>query len=381
VRTDAGGHYRLSGVPVSGTLIVKRAGFRLAQLKIDAAPTRDVTLQPFQVRALYAPSSVFEGAGHLARMLDAIAKTEANAMVIDVKEAGGYLYYATDLSEARTAGAVMTTPLLHLDTLLPMLKARGIYTIARMVSMKDDTLPQKRPQLAVQNRTTGKPWTDFRGNTWLDPNAAGVAEYLAGIAMYIASKGFDEVQLDYVRFYSDGDFSTAKTILLNTQPFRLAAIRRVFRIVSSALAPTKTFFGADVFPISFIADDDQGIGQLPEVIMPYVDYFDPMVYPSHYAPYTFGFASPNDHPYEIINRSLKMMNREAAGLPMRIRPWIQDFTLPGMRVYTATDLRTEMKALSDNGAAGWMIWNAAARFTLSALGPPRAGENAGPTTS
>jgi hypothetical protein len=34
-----------------------------------------------------------------------------------------------------------------------------------------------------------------------------------------------------------------------------------------------------------------------------------------------------------------------------------------------------MQALADNGAAGWMIWNAAAQFTEDALGGPLEGEN------
>jgi len=383
VRTDAQGRYRLGGVPSKGTLVIKLAGYRLGLLPLLGKATQDVAMQPFQARALYAPSSVFEGAGHLDQMLGTIARTEANAMVIDVKEGGGWLYYATDLPEARQAGAIMKAPLLHLDSLLPKLKARGIYTIARMVVMKDDTLPKSRPQLAVQNVSTHKPWTDFKGNIWLDPYEPGVAEYIAKIAVDLANKGFDEVQLDYVRFYSDGNYNTADTNLPNTQSFRLPAIQRLFRVVSNALAPTKAFFGADVFPISFIASDDQGIGQRPEVIMPYVDYFDPMVYPSHYGPYTFGYAVPNEHPYEIINRTLRLMNREAAGLnpALQIRPWIQDFGFGPFRKYTATDIHAEMKALRDNGADGWMIWNAAARFTVGALGPPRAGENAGPMTS
>ena len=45
-----------------------------------------------------------------------------------------------------------------------------------------------------------------------------------------------------------------------------------------------------------------------------------MVYPSHYGPYTFGFAVPNEHPYQIIDESLKIMNKESKGLPMKIRP-------------------------------------------------------------
>jgi hypothetical protein len=275
----------------------------------------------------------------------------------------------------------MKQPLLKLDELLPKLKARGIYTIARVVVMKDNTLGRARPGLAVRNSSTGGPWMDFGGGIWLDPFEPGVAEYIAALAGDLAAKGFDEVQLDYVRFFSDGDYAVADTNLPNTQSFRLPAIRRLFRVVSDALLTKRAFFSADVFPISFIATDDQGIGQRPEVIMPYVDYFSPMVYPSHYGPYTFGFANPNDHPYDVIDKTLKLMNKERVGLRMVIRPWIQDFGFGPFPPYTAAQVLQEMKAAADNGAQGWMIWNASARFTESALGPPRDGEASGPITS
>ena len=379
VRSDRRGRYALPNVPESATLLFKRAGYRLAELATSGQPAADVSLEPFEARALYAPGAVFEGAGRLDALLRLIDRTEANAMVIDVKETGGWLYYTTDLPEAKESGAD-SHPIFDLEELLPALKERGIYTIARMVVMKDNTVGASRPELAVRNAATGQPWKDFGGGIWLDPYNPGVAEYIAAIAGDLADKGFDEVQLDYVRFFSDGDYAVADTNLPNTQSFRLPAIRRLFRVVSERLATTRTFFSADCFPISFIAPDDQGIGQRPEVIMPYVDYFSPMVYPSHYGPYTFGFANPNEHPYEIINETLKLMNREAKGLPMRIRPWIQDFGYGEFRAYTAADIRDEMRALRDNDALGWMIWNARAFFTESALGPPRDGEDAGITT-
>jgi hypothetical protein len=379
--TDAQGQYTLPGVPERGTLMYKMPGYRLGTIPADGQMTKNVELTPFVARALYAPSAVFEGSGRLDAMLDLIDKTEVNAMVIDVKEADGNLYWATDLPAATAVGAVMKHPLLELDELLPKLKARGIYTIARMVVMKDNTLGKTRPDLAIMNSATGEPWRDYRGSIWLDPYSPGVAEYIAALAGDLAAKGFDEVQLDYVRFFSDGDYSVAATNLPNTQSFRLPAIRRLFRLVSDALATTRTFFSADVFPISFIATDDQGIGQRPEVIMPYVDYFSPMVYPSHYGPYTFGYKNPNDHPYEVINDTLKLMNEERAGLRMVVRPWIQDFGFGPFPPYTAAQVEQEMKALTDNGAEGWMIWNAAARFTEAALGPPRSGEDSAPITS
>jgi hypothetical protein len=381
IETDAQGRYTLPDVPEQGTLIYKMPGYRLGVIAIDAQMTKDLALTRFVARALYAPSAVFEGAGRLDALLDLIDRTEVNAMVIDVKETAGNLYWATDLPEATAAGAVMEAPLFQLEELLPQLKERGIYTIARMVVMKDNTIGRARPELAVTNAATGEPWRDYGGGIWLDPYNAGVAEYIAALAGDLADKGFDEVQLDYVRFFSDGDYSVADTNLPNTQSFRLPAIRRLFRLVSDALVTRRAFFSADVFPISFIATDDQGIGQRPEVIMPYVDYFSPMVYPSHYGPYTFGFANPNDHPYEVIDQTLKIMNEQRAGLRMVIRPWIQDFGYGPFPPYSASQVLQEMQAASDNGAEGWMIWNAAARFTEAALAPPRDDEASAPITS
>ncbi|HEY8922516.1 MAG TPA: putative glycoside hydrolase [Candidatus Limnocylindria bacterium] len=381
VVTDAKGRYELAEVPEQGTLIYKMPGYRLGVIPIDAQMTKDVALTPFAARALYSPSAIFEAAGRLDAQLDLIDRTEANAMVIDVKETAGTLYWATDLPAATAVGAVVDHPLFQLDELLPKLKERGIYTIARLVVMKDNTLGKARPELAVNNVATGKPWRDYRGGIWLDPYNAGVAEYIAALAGDLADKGFDEVQLDYVRFFSDGDYATADTNLPNTQSFRLPAIRRLFRIVSDALLTKRAFLSADVFPISFIATDDQGIGQRPEVIMPYVDYFSPMVYPSHYGPFTFHFENPNDHPYQVIDETLKIMNQERAGLRMVIRPWIQDFGYGPFPPYTAAQVLQEMKAANDNGAQGWMIWNAQARFTEAALAPPREGESSGPITS
>jgi hypothetical protein len=381
VETGEDGTYALPDVPEGSTVIYKMPGYRLHELEVTDGVRADVTLEPFEARALYAPSAVFEAPGRLDEMLALIDRTEVNAMVIDVKETDGRLYWATDLETAAAVGAIRETPVFDLEELLPRLKERGIYTIARMVSMKDNTSAAARPELAVRNSATGEPWRDNIGGAWLDPSAPGVAEYLASIAGDLADKGFDEVQLDYIRFFSDGPYNVADTNLPNTQSFRLPAIQRVLRVVSAELDSTRTFLGADVFPISFIVPDDQGIGQRPEVIMPYVDYFCPMVYPSHYGPGVFGHAVPNTAPYDVIDKTLEIMNEEKAGLRTVIRPWIQDFGYGSFPPYTADQVLAEMQAARDNDAKGWMIWNARAVFTEAALGAPREGEDAGNVTA
>ena len=378
--TDEDGAYELAEVPEAATLVYKMPGYRLAELPVGDEMELNVAMQPFEARALYAPAAIFEAPGRLEAMLELLERTEANALVIDVKETDGLLFHATDLPEAVEAGAVREQPIFDLEELLPMLKERGIYTIARMVVMKDNTTAAARPELAVMNTATGEPWRDNLGGAWLDPSAPGVAEYVAAIAGDLADKGFDEVQLDYIRFYSDGPYDLADTNLPNTQSFRLPAIQRVLRVVSQELDATRAFLGADVFPISFIVPDDQGIGQRPEVIMPYVDYFCPMVYPSHYGPGVFGFDVPNNYPYEVIDQTLEIMNEQAEGLPVVIRPWIQDFGYGEFPPYTADQVRAQMTAAAEREAKGWMIWNARATFTEAALGPPRDGEDAGPVT-
>jgi hypothetical protein len=380
VRTDEDGAYELPDVPEEGTLIYKMPGFRLVALDIGEEMTTDIVMEPFEARALYAPAAVFEAPGRLDAMLELIDRTGVNALVIDVKETDGRLFHATDLPEAVEVGAVREDPIFDLAELLPQLRERGIYTIARMVAMKDNTTAAARPELAVINSATGEPWRDNIGGAWLDPAAPGVAEYIAAVARDLADKGFDEVQLDYIRFFSDGPYDVADTNLPNTQSFRLPHIGRVLRVVSDAIAPTRAFLSADVFPISFIVPDDQGIGQRPEVIMPYVDYFSPMLYPSHYGPGVFGFEVPNNFPYEVIDRSLEIMNEQAEGLPLVIRPWIQDFGYGSFPPYTADQVRAQMEAAADRDAKGWMIWNARATFTEAALGPPREGEAAGIVT-
>jgi hypothetical protein len=372
VETADDGTYRIGEVPADAVLVYKAAGYALGEMAVEDATSSviDATLEPFAARALYAPAAVFEAPGRLDAMLDLIERTEVNAMVIDVKETDGQLYYATDLPSAVEVGAVREQPIFDLDELLPMLHERGIYAIARMVVAKDNTVGAARPELAVENVVTGGPWTDNLDGIWLDPFKPGVWEYVLSIATDLADKGFDEVQLDYVRFLSDGPFEQASLTLPDVQSNRLPAMRRLFRMASEAFDHRRAFLAADIFPISLLLADDQGIGQREDVVMPYLDYVCPMLYPSHFGPGLFGYDIPNDAPYEVLDGSLEIITAAAEGLPVRIRPWIQDFGYGPFRAYTADDVRAEMQALYDNGVEGWMIWNPQSEFTEAALGPP-----------
>jgi hypothetical protein len=127
--------------------------------------------------------------------------------------------------------------------------------------------------------------------------------------------------------------------------------------------------GADVFGFTLLLDDigiGQNVGRIAEV----VDYVCPMVYPSHFPNGSIAVdGPPNDFPYETIETSLSSGEEKVAGLRGKLRPWLQDFSLPGMSVYGAAEVRAQIDAAEANGAAGWMVWNAASVYDEDAFVP------------
>src|SRR5215510_2982105 len=208
-RTDAEGKFTVEGHPPDSTLLVKRPGFA----KVRLQPTKDaieVVMKPQTIKAAYL---TYFGVGSKeirGRVLDLAARTEINAVVIDVKGDRGWIVYKTEVPEALAVGAQGPGTLKNFDELMVELKARGIYTIARIVTFKDNILANGRPDLAINDTRTGKPWIDRENLGWVDPLREEVWKYNVAIAREAAGRGFDEIQFDYVRFPTDGKLGAAK---------------------------------------------------------------------------------------------------------------------------------------------------------------------------
>lgn len=144
---------------------------------------------------------------HVLGLLD---RTELNALVIDVKGDRGLIPYDTEVPLAREAGALGPVRVRDFDDILGRLKARGIYTVARVVVFKDDVLARYRPAWAVTDTRTGGLWRDNERLAWLDPFAEQARAYSIAMAGEAALRGFDEVQFDYLRFPTDGKLSSAR---------------------------------------------------------------------------------------------------------------------------------------------------------------------------
>ena len=246
----------------------------------------------------------------------------------------------------------------------------GIYTIARIVTFKDNVAPRKFPELAIHNKATGKPWEDRNHVTYLDPFNSNSWDYVIGVAKGAVEMGFDEIQFDYVRFPTDGDRSTITFKgggEFNSQT-RTAAIAGFLKKARSVLSPLGAFVAADVFGITAYDRNDSGIGQRVEEVSPYLDYVCPMVYPSGFAKGTGGVKDPVAQPGDIIEDSVRRY-RLRAGPNVVVRPWLQAFRdyAYSHRDYTGADIRSQIDASDKVGGRGFLLWNAASRYSPDGL--------------
>ncbi|NLI12059.1 putative glycoside hydrolase [Pelotomaculum propionicicum] len=284
-------------------------------------------------------------------MLALIDSAGLNAMQLDVKDESGQVGYATQVKLAGATGAGLGV--LPIRERLQDLKDRGIYSIARIVVFRDPLLAQKRPDLMV--RTAGG--SPLAGGTWVDPYSKEVQDYNLELAVEAYQLGFDEVQFDYIRF---PEGRAAQTAVYNCKAAddsrtRVDVIAGYLSEVRSAITRDR-LFSATVFGYMSIAEDDQGIGQRPERMAPYVDYLSPMSYPSHYGPGNYGFENPNAHPYEVIDASLKGFQTLVEPSGCRLRPWLQAFSW-SQPPYGRNEIRAQINATEDNNIKTWLLWN------------------------
>lgn len=367
--SDAQGIFSLERADLKedGELRVTGSGYRdwtAAVGDLEAVTEIQLELQP--IRALYLNPTVTASAAQVDDLIEVINTTNANAVVIDIKEE--WVWYASEVSFFQDAGTVR--PAYDIEALLQEFEDNDIYTIARHVVFKDSTVAEVYPDLAVRDVTTGGPWRDINGVAWVNPFIEELWEPNIDLAVEAATLGFDEIQYDYIRFPTDGDLSTMDVGVEFTQIQRENAIEGFLAQSRDRLLPTGARQSADVFGFTMVVSDDLGIGQNFAQLAEHVDYLSPMVYPSHYSDGQFGLPGhPNDFPYEIVDISLQGGVQLLGGNALQIRPWLQDFDLYGMTPYTSQQVRAQIQAADEWGTSGWMLWDPENRYRRDNLDP------------
>jgi hypothetical protein len=321
---------------------------------------------PTHVRSIYMSSWVAGTPSIRNRLVKLIDDTELNAVVIDVKDNTGIVSWDGRVRD--------------MNEFIEELHAKNIYVIARIASFQDPLYVKKFPEEAVHSKQTGGIWHDHKGVPWVDTGSKKMWSYIEDLSKESYARGFDEVNLDYIRFPTDGALSdmtfpvSGKGGLIVNKP---AIVGEFYHYITDALHKDGIPVSGDLFGIIMVTNVDIPVlGQDMHTALETFDYVAPMVYPSHFYAGTAGYQKPALHPGEIINYSMKLgleiADEVASSTKMatstiraKYRPWYQDFDMGG--VYTAEMVRAQIDAGEKLGIMSWMLWDPANKYTPEAL--------------
>ncbi len=347
------------------------------------------TRERTKVKGIYVASKPLANAEFMSKFWERMDNTELNAVVIDIKDDYGRITYDMQgVGVVDELGSV--EPVIeNMPELMQQFKEHGIYTIARIVSMRDPYIGKVKPEWCLTN-ADGSIYEDNSGYTWVNPYKTEYWDYLLAIADKCIADGFDEIQFDYIRFCTDkgaGDCVYAEEDTKGRD--KISIISEAVQYLAEHIKEQGAFVSCDVFgTIIGSAVDSRSVGQDYPQMASLVDYMCPMIYPSHYAAGNFGLDMPDLHPYEAILGALKrsrsvlseaFTGSEAYGSEAGVRPWLQAFTATWLGSgnyikYDADAVRKEIQAVYDAGYDEWILWSASVSYDYSGLLTPAEAE-------
>ncbi|MEK7107239.1 MAG: putative glycoside hydrolase [Patescibacteria group bacterium] len=371
---------------------------------------------PATVRAIYMTQCVVGTPSMRDDLVKLIDATELNSMVIDIKDYAGKIAFTPEDASLKDSVSEKCGAQ-DMREFIGKLHEKNIYVIGRITVFQDPYYTALHPELAVK-RLSDKTanWKDHKGLSFIDVSARPFWDYIVRIAKSSYAIGFDELNFDYIRFPSDGDMKDT-FYTWNPGMDKSEALERFYIYLHDQLKPTPAsakasdgqwapVMSVDLFGMVTTNYDDLNIGQVLERAMPYFDFIDPMVYPSHYPTGFNGYKNVNEHSYDIVHFSLVRaveramatttsinglaFERVGTSTPLnpsqsegsgehsakqnvlaaiyakpaypasKIRPWLQSFDYPV--TYTPEMVSAQIKANTDAGLGSYLFWDPANKY-------------------
>ena len=347
------------------------------------------SIENVKVKAVYLTGPSAGSSDRVDKIIDLAKKTELNSVVVDIKEDGS-LNYESGLDVVKKFGKQIKY--YDPEKLIKKFHENGVYVIGRIVTFKDPTLAKNRADLAIKN-SKGSLWLENGKTPWTNPYNEEVWDYNIAIAKEAISKGFDEIQFDYVRFPTGkkSDFNYGTNV-----PDKAAAINGFLAKANKVLhEEAKVPVSADVFAIIVESKPDgESIGQRITEVGKDIYCISPMIYPSHYANDAkkgimangvgqkingIVFTKPDLEPYKVMYNALVSTKAKIAATEnyrAKVRPYLQAFTakyLPNgyYQTYGPQQVKEQIKAVYDAGYEEWILWDPSNKYQESYFNPEK----------
>src|SRR5690606_4251193 len=201
----------------AGPIVLTKAGLTTVEARWSGAPLEQV-MSPSTIRGIRVGAGAAGSDEHFQRLIDLATVTSVNAFVFDTKQEGGQVLYDTRVQQAHDIGAVDVW--YDAAERISRAEAAGLYTITRIVALEDAFWVRAHPE-------------EKMAGPWADPTGAGIRRYVTDLAVEACELGFDEIQLDYVR-YAAGSTASVTGQLSLSQEDRVANVASLIEEVRAA---------------------------------------------------------------------------------------------------------------------------------------------------
>ena len=333
-------------------------------------------------KALYIPAGQATPGTDLQKFLDIMKENKLNTVVIDMKDDYGLLRYVSK-DDFVNQKAVSSKYAIDLESFVKQCKADNHYLVARIVVFKDRNLWRYGGgKYAIKDAYSGNSWqgikgytdiTDENGNVtgqetnfydehWVDPYCEDVWAYNVAIAKELISRGFDEIQFDYIRFPTDGlNLSRVKYTWRDTGMEKEGALMSFLAYARENIdAP----IGIDIYGANGWYRSGSRTGQDVEMLANYVDVICPMFYPNHFENNFLAYPPEIERPYRIYFYG-SYRNSVIARNKVLVRPWLQAFYLAvsyDKKYYNEDYVLRQVYGTRDSIDNGYMYWNNSGRY-------------------
>lgn len=347
----------IAGPEPSSAQVPQRSARSIESITPEAPNLLDDVVTPHGQRAtgVYLPG-VYIRRHTIEEIVEQATRTRTDAVVIDMKDGAGRVTYPTEI-EILQDQVVSYIP--DPAGLIAGLKERGVYTIARITCFADPQLPARHPERAMMHIRRNEPWVSWgTGGTWLDPFNRDNHTMVVELAREAAAFGFDEIQLDYVRFPVDDGTQYAR-YPAEDETSRSDLIMEMLGRVDAAVGIP---LGVDVFGLAaYRTGDPSGLGQDLEAWREHVDVYSPMLYINAMRTWHLDRA---DRSRFLVESGVARL-RERLGDGPVIRPYLQAFARgAGPEGFTPRFVARQIQGAKRGGADGFLMWHPGARYSM-----------------
>ncbi len=291
-------------------------------------------------------------------LVEMLRNARMDTAVLDLKDATGRVNYDTHIPELE---AHETGMMGDVGALVARLHAEHMRAVARIVCFNDRVLALEAPDRAIMDarpRHLDEVWVSWgTGGEWLDPWDQRNHDMIVTLATEAAALGFDEIQLDYIRFPVDDGTPFARYPHERTDIDRRHLLLGLLARVDAAIDVP---LGVDVFGIqAYWGGDHSGLGQDLELWAQHVDVFTPMLYMNAMR----DWRRDDEHRAQHLVQYGVHRLRERLGRRPVIRPFLQAFE-QGADEYNEEFIAEQLRGARTGGADGYLFWNPGSVFSM-----------------